>query len=62
MKLDALKVNALSKTELLANKAGVAPDCNEGTVLQHVPGTGYVCVPLGFCEWVLLPDPPPPTP
>ncbi len=60
MKFESLKANRLSKEELLAIKAGSAPDCDGGTILQHVPGTGYVCVPLEICEWVITDPPPPP--
>ena len=60
MSLKSLKANELSKSEQLAIKAGLAPDCDEGTILHYVPGTGYQCVPLSICEWVILPDPPPP--
>lgn len=60
MKIKSLKTNQLSKSELMSAKAGFFPDCEEGTFRQYVQGVGYQCVPLGFCEWVFLPDPPPP--
>lgn len=59
MSLKSLKANQLDKSELLAIKAGAAPDCADGTILIHIPGVGYECVPQDICQWVIYPDPDP---
>ena len=51
MNLQELKKNQLSKEELKAIKAGVAPDCEPGETLVKDPIYGPICVPLGGCNW-----------
>ncbi len=53
MKLKALQAKVLKKEELKQIHAGVAPDCEPGELIVHIPGTGFVCRPSS-CEWEIL--------
>ncbi|TCI91812.1 hypothetical protein [Tenacibaculum sp. M341] len=53
MKLKMLQAKVLKKEELKQIHAGVAPDCEPGEIVVHIPGTGLVCRPSS-CGWEIL--------
>lgn len=46
MKFKALKTKQLTPEELVKIWGGLAPDCDEGTYCQYIPGEDLVCVPI----------------